>query len=1270
MSFLKDEVSDDVEVSGLTDLNLDEIFEILEHECQKSKPTPGVDQSALIARGKELIQKLNPKTRRRRPLKRMKNLEYELPSPKSPANSYQSYSIDKANSGPSGDVVNALVEGLARSRLPCIEPEPFDGSPLQYPSWKAQVSLMLGSTPLSGAEKLHLVQRYLIGAAKSAILGLTLIPSEESYKEAMKTLDQRFGNKRAIAEQFRRQLESWPRIPNSRPEEIRKLSDFIKQCVTAQKTMRQLSVLDDPHVIDGIASKLPEWCYRMWKRKANGGDDEDEDDEDDYPDLESFSDFLAKEARIADHPLSFSQKKEDQRTDTRTSSPRQRREVRQSVVRATATEEERACLFCKKSNHAIQDCLELGKSEKKDIEEFSKKSRLCFRCGRPNHSARDCRKGEGRCSICGRNHATCFHGRYQDKTSTEGQATSRKVKTLSSDKELMSTVVPVYVSGSGTERKVLTYALLDSQSDTSFITDALAAELQADGTPTQLAISTMSTSVQHIRCRRFSNLTLTGLGQAETVTLKTAFTRRFIPATKSHIPTKEKLEVWPHLKKAAEETPSLLKIEVGLLIGYDCPDAMQPLESCERVKGAPFAFRTPLGWTALGRPRESSTTFLATTHRVALLKEMNEEEVCSVATTTAKERPALPSKDVNLQALDADISSVDEEATHSAKNGEFTSHHERQVDKQPDGEIVLPPPFRYIPPKGDRSREIVLSRREGPQRNVGRDAELQKEYNELPQGVISKGEAEEACDDNEGWRIPHMPVWQPSKKTLRVAFDCSVKSQGVGLNDHLMTGPDGMNALSGILMHFRDGKVAISCDIKMFHQFKVSPDDRKYLKFFWNGRTYQMRVHLFGAVASPACATFGPRYAVRKCVDSPECHEFFRDNFYVDDLLIITPDAETAIKAIGSPKEGLKKAEPALLKVLFNSEVVNEAVSNEELAREKAMLDSERTRALGIQWDRKEDSFSFKCPEELTSKTRHDLLSQSMSLFDPLCLMAPCILSGRQLLQETSKCPLAWDNPLPDDPVERWKGWIEGLRNSPKITIPRCYGNASSGRRELHVLTDASEKSYGACCYLREEDHTGKYEVSLITAKAEVQPKGLLTDLQLQLQAATTEIRQGKQVLAELKLPEDTPCIRWRDPPITPNLLLTGKSEVVIPYRESPEDVGVYSRQMWKRVLKITNDFWTKWKTDYLSNLRSRQKWKTPSQNIKKGDVVLVADDQAPREEWKMAVVTETKESADGFVRTATVRLATDKIDRRGMRLKQAPILTRPVQKLVLLIKA
>lgn len=88
-------------------------------------------------------------------------------------------------------------------------------------------------------------------------------------------------------------------------------------------------------------------------------------------------------------------------------------------------------------------------------------------------------------------------------------------------------------------------------------------------------------------------------------------------------------------------------------------------------------------------------------------------------------------------------------------------------------------------------------------------------------GVIGKGDAEEVKNDGvegEKWYIPHHGVFHPRKpEKLRVVFDCSAKYNGTSLNDHLLSGPDLTNNLTGVLLQFRRHPVALMCDIeKMF----------------------------------------------------------------------------------------------------------------------------------------------------------------------------------------------------------------------------------------------------------------------------------------------------------------------------------------------------------------------------------------------------------------------------------------------------------------------
>jgi len=81
---------------------------------------------------------------------------------------------------------------------------------------------------------------------------------------------------------------------------------------------------------------------------------------------------------------------------------------------------------------------------------------------------------------------------------------------------------------------------------------------------------------------------------------------------------------------------------------------------------------------------------------------------------------------------------------------------------------------------------------------------------------IEDGHAEQAppnIKEHEIWYIPHFGVYHPKKQKLRVVFDASAQHHGQSLNDVLLTGPDHMNNLVGILLRFRKQRVAISCDV-------------------------------------------------------------------------------------------------------------------------------------------------------------------------------------------------------------------------------------------------------------------------------------------------------------------------------------------------------------------------------------------------------------------------------------------------------------------------
>ena len=72
----------------------------------------------------------------------------------------------------------------------------------------------------------------------------------------------------------------------------------------------------------------------------------------------------------------------------------------------------------------------------------------------------------------------------------------------------------------------------------------------------------------------------------------------------------------------------------------------------------------------------------------------------------------------------------------------------------------------------------------------------------------------------------------------------------------------------------------------------------------------------------------------------------------------------------------------------------------------------------------------------------------------------------------------------------------------------------------------------------------------------------------------------------------------------------------------------------------VMEHFWKRWCDEYLSSLREKHNLQGKNNHIVKGTVVLMHDD-CPRVRWKLGVIVEPIEGADGVVRSATIRTAT-----------------------------
>ena len=126
-----------------------------------------------------------------------------------------------------------------------------------------------------------------------------------------------------------------------------------------------------------------------------------------------------------------------------------------------------------------------------------------------------------------------------------------------------------------------------------------------------------------------------------------------------------------------------------------------------------------------------------------------------------------------------------------------------------------------------------------------------------------------------------------------------------------------------------------------------------------------------------------------------------------------------------------------------------------------------------------------------------------------------------------------------------------------------------------------------------------------------------------------------------------------QDPcPLTPNHLLL--------LREQPSlapglfhDADLYRRR-WRCVQHLADQFWHRWRGEYLHLLQSRCKWTDVHENVKVGDLVLIKEENTPRGVWPMGIIQEVFPGDDGLVRSVRIRTKSN-------------VLKRPIVKIVLL---
>ena len=1059
------------------------------------------------------------------------------------------------------NTMDEVVRGL---RMPQREYMSFYGEPRDFPLFMRNFEINVESKETNDADRLNYLIQYCKGTARQAIEHCIIMPPAEGYRRAKEILRKNFGRNHVVTRAFLDKVVSGPPIKVNETEKLSQLARDMETCLLGSTQLGDGANINSMDTLGKVVSRLPIHLRSKWADKASQLYDSHV-----TPSFSHLTEFVQSRAAVAN--TYFGQiitSKVEARKDG-AEKGRKRPTMFHGNNTSLATHGQNledgdneakgrnlSCVLCKGTHH-LERCHKFRVLKLEQRRDLVKSKRVCHACLSPGHFVKNCR-GARMCGVegCQRRHHPLLHSSEvvpkgetrpaktglgsdpppandltpSQNTQPDGLPTSGVGVTNSSSRSYRVglQVVPVKVSAPYGDRVIETYAFLDSGSNTTMCLSSLAEDLGADCTPVEFTLSTVSGNQK--RKGQQLSLDVVGISTGKGVRLNKVWTTDSFPVLPESISTAADVQQWSHLKDI--DVADLVDKKVTILIGSDVPEALCPIEVRSGGKNQPHAIKTILGWTVMGplkgkRRLEDAQMNLIQVDQVLGCKE----DIRGVRSIHEQ-----------LQSLyNAEFS----ESTADLR--ECLSIEDRRAKEIMDSSVKLENghyeiglPWKYDEPPLPNNKSMAERRLEYLKKRLERDPSLHAKYKETMDEYISKGHAKRIpssggknfSSKRPTWYLPHHPVTHPLKPgKVRIVFDCAAKFKDTSLNDQLLQGPDFTNSLVGVLIRFRQERVAVMAD--MFHQVNVKEEDAEALRFLWwpegdlskQPVEHQMTVHLFGATSSPSCCS----YALKRTASdnqqefSEEIIATLNRNFYVDDCLKSLPSIEEAVHVVEELPKLLSRGGFRLTKWLSNErEVLTHVPDSEKAPCVSLQLENlPRDSALGVRWNTETDSLGFRSGN-LKANTRRGILSFVASVYDPLGLVAPAVLPAKRMLQELCCRDCGWDEEIPKEIVAEWRTWQEEFQSLATTEIPRCYkpsGFKDVKNIELHHFADASTEGYGTASYLRFESADGRIHCSLVMGKSRVAPLKTVTVPRLELTAATLAVKVDKQIREELDLP-------------------------------------------------------------------------------------------------------------------------------------------------------
>ena len=946
-----------------------------------------------------------------------------------------------ATSNNSSDAKEPSSSLTKTAKLPKLVISRFGGSFTDWPKFWGHFTEAIDKSSIAAITKFTYLLELLEPNVKRSVESLPFTP--EGYTRAKTILQTKYGKETEIEKCFVREILDLPNISGSDCHKIKEFCEKLTHSVQALETMGKLgnirgNVSMTLDKLSGIRGDLvrndPEW--ETW----------------DFVKLvEALNQWIRRNPA-----MSVQREREDLK--------------RKKLFSAqNDTSRPRGCVYCGDLNHKAVQCEKItDSSERKRI--LARKG-LCFNCATKQHRAAEC-TSKSACGNCHQRHHTSICDRKNENKNDKHSSGEKKLMTTGTSGEGIFPVVVIKVNG------ITCRALIDSGAGSSYASANLISTLKIK--PSEI----MRQQIDMLMTSRTTNIELYD------VKISSSDGSNEMSARLNKIEKGELLFVnnpqygelikrYSHLNSVRmidTDTKSQLPIHVILGSG-DYARIKTPTKPLIGQDAEPVAELTKFGWTILSPGVEFDRKKMMLTQT----SQADFDKLCRLDVLGLADR---------------------------AENDQLPVYEEfqEQLERSPEGwyETGLPwkanhPPLPTNETGSRRRLESLLKRL--------RSSDRYSDYNDIITQQLKDGVIEQApkgTSDKEFY-IPHKAVVKNTAEStkLRVVYDASAKESRTSpsLNDCLNPGPCLQNLLWSILIRSRFLPILLTGDLeKAFLQVRIKEAERDALRFHWKAPgsndtvIYRFTRALFGLTCSPFLLN-GVLSVHLKSWESkrPELVKEIRKNLYVDDLMTggatVTEVKEKKIQASKIFEDATFK----LHKWHSNVKELESPSNNDEeitFAKQELGDKKQQTKLLGLPWDKSKDSLSVTLEQEEHSTTKRTVLSQLAKIYDPLGLVSPMTLQGKNIFRETCEARLPWDGELPQTIKQRGEEWCASLPSQYEVPRSLAPHQEPVSAVTLHAFGDASKVGVSAVVYAVVEQAHGTTQ-GLVCSKSRLAKRNL-----------------------------------------------------------------------------------------------------------------------------------------------------------------------------------